>query len=125
MNRQEIFDKVAKHLLTQNARSEDGESCLYRSEDGLMCAVGCLIKDEHYSVALENQSVSHESVNHALNLSGVETDSVTTEMLEDLQTLHDGIHPLRYDERIMSIDEWSLGLSYIAATYNLNTDGIK
>ena len=44
---QTVFDRVATHLLTQNAQSldiVDGE-CLYRGEDGKMCAAGCLLTD--------------------------------------------------------------------------------
>ena len=49
MNTQQIFDKVATHLLTQNARSAAEGSCLYRSPSGLKCAVGCLISDSVYA----------------------------------------------------------------------------
>lgn len=43
MNYQETFNKVATHLLTQNARSQGaGHSCAYLSAAGRMCAVGCL-----------------------------------------------------------------------------------
>jgi hypothetical protein len=44
---QEVFDQVAKHMLTQKAQCalEDGV-CAYRGNDGLKCAAGCLISDE-------------------------------------------------------------------------------
>ncbi len=50
MNAQEIFDKVAAHLLAQGIRSElrSGEAqprCLYRGPGGTCCAVGVLIGD--------------------------------------------------------------------------------
>lgn len=48
-NSQQMFDKVAKHLLTQNAKSR----CLYRSQEGMMCAIGCLIPDDLYSPNME------------------------------------------------------------------------
>lgn len=56
---QEIFDHVAKHLLTQNEqaayRDEDGDLiCEYRVFDGKQCAIGCLIADNEYDQALEN-----------------------------------------------------------------------
>lgn len=56
---QEIFDQVAKHLLTQNAPAayfnQDGDrNCLYRTFDGGKCAVGCLIADDEYSPVIEN-----------------------------------------------------------------------
>lgn len=46
---QEIFDQVAKHLLTQMARSDRGPYCAYRGPDGLVCAAGCLISDSEYT----------------------------------------------------------------------------
>ncbi len=46
--RQQIFDIVATHLITQNAKSTaaGGKACLYRSPDGLMCAAGALIPED-------------------------------------------------------------------------------
>jgi hypothetical protein len=44
---QEIFDTVATHLFTQGHRAYDNnlEQCAYKTPDGSMCAVGCLIQD--------------------------------------------------------------------------------
>lgn len=58
---QEIFDTVARHLLTQNKRATNGDSpmdnaatwCRYRTPDGLRCAGGCLIPDDRYEEAFE------------------------------------------------------------------------
>lgn len=60
MNNQEIFDKVATHLLTQGvpARTET-LGCRYRTpRGGLKCAIGALIPDEMYDERLESQAVS-------------------------------------------------------------------
>jgi hypothetical protein len=47
---QQIFDRVAKHLLKQGRRAQyDNDSpffCAYLNTDGLRCAVGCLFKDD-------------------------------------------------------------------------------
>lgn len=54
--KQEVFDQVAKHLLTQKKRStsiDDDDQCLYRGDGGLMCAAGCLIADSEYSSSWE------------------------------------------------------------------------
>ena len=57
---QELFDKIATHLLTQGARSENSlGKCLYRGEFGRKCAVGCLISDEEY----EQFAVSGGTIN--------------------------------------------------------------
>lgn len=45
---QAIFNQVYTHLLTQNEKCEDENGCAYRNEQGLKCAVGCLITDEVY-----------------------------------------------------------------------------
>lgn len=47
--RQEVFDQVAHHLLTQMERSENEDhKCCYRSPEGLKCAAGALIADKEY-----------------------------------------------------------------------------
>lgn len=59
MNQQEIFDKVATHLIAQGKQSlapdphHEGEVCAYRGADGTMCAAGCLIPDDEYDPAFE------------------------------------------------------------------------
>lgn len=46
---QEAFTKMVNHLTKQQGRSFGlAGLCMYRSPDGLMCAVGCLIPDEQY-----------------------------------------------------------------------------
>jgi hypothetical protein len=56
MTRQEIFDKVAKHLLTQNSKAVDADSrCQYKMPDGRRCAIGCLIPDELYDPEMEGE----------------------------------------------------------------------
>lgn len=91
MNKQEIFEKVCRHLATQNARSVgDSGDCAYRGENGTMCAVGCLISDECYNESLEGYTVCRSDVNEALYRSGVELDEDIYRTLEALQELHDG-----------------------------------
>jgi hypothetical protein len=71
---QEIYDRTALHLLTQNRKSVKVKfvlDCLYRSPDGAMCAVGSWIKDEHYRVELEDRMVNDVGVVRVLVLSGV------------------------------------------------------
>lgn len=57
MNYQKIYDKVAKHLLTQMKQSvsADLEGCAYRGEGGTMCAIGCLIPDDLYRKGMEGK----------------------------------------------------------------------
>lgn len=60
--RQETFDRVAKHLLTQNYKCEEiaddsSSACLYRDGKGGMCAAGCLIPDDKYDPKMEYEAV--------------------------------------------------------------------
>lgn len=59
MTNQEAFDRVSVHLIAQNERAVDvdGHTCRLRTVDGLKCAVGCLIPDEDYRLALEANPV--------------------------------------------------------------------
>lgn len=82
---QDIFNHVAEHMLTQNkqAQDEDG-NCKYRAEDGLTCAVGCLIDADEYSETMEG-----ESVDSVLKQAGVTLDAEKVELLMCLQNIHD------------------------------------
>jgi len=109
---QGVFDRVAKHLLTQNkkARLEDEDTCAYRGAEGTKCAVGCLITDEAYDYLMEGEalvgvivrdgswtalSILPESRGHrlanALNASGVPTEAAG--LLQCLQDVHDATTP--------------------------------
>ena len=57
MKKQEVFNKVAAHLLAQGKPALKGEDCVYRSKDGLKCAIGCLIPDENYTPEMERKSI--------------------------------------------------------------------
>lgn len=52
--KQQVFDQVAKHLLTQKKVSYQDGGCAYRQhsdfvgEKTIMCAAGCLIADDEY-----------------------------------------------------------------------------
>lgn len=51
---QEIFDKSVEGLASQGFRQAmDGDSCMYRSPDGLKCAAGWLISDDEYETVVE------------------------------------------------------------------------
>ena len=58
---QEVFDQVAKHLLTQMKKSasesapDSKDYCMYRGFDGTKCAAGCLISDDEYKPEFEQK----------------------------------------------------------------------
>lgn len=118
--KQEIFDKVAKHLLAQNRRSEmvaiDRNSgkyfdrCSYRGIGGLECALGCLITDEAYRPELEGKSITYKEVQEALRESGLPVQQETVyHLLRDLQDVHDCFEP----------PSWPAALTEVAGRYQL------
>lgn len=55
---QDAFNTVRDHLLKQMANSVNATdygltNCMYRRDDGLKCAVGCLIPDDKYAPEME------------------------------------------------------------------------
>lgn len=123
MTDQEIFDKVATHLLTQNAKSVGAPGkCMYRAEDGKMCAVGVLIPDEAYDPCIENVPVAFCSTYNQeekaaklfaiLKSQGLERKLST---LLRLQAVHDETNP----------EDWKSELAKFAAQRELNTDVLK
>jgi hypothetical protein len=115
MTDQEIFDKVATHLLTQGRQSLVDENifggCAYRGHDGTRCAVGCLISDEAYTPNIEGQGVYQYDVLAALAASGV-IDVVDRrfDLLAQLQDIHDYSAP----------DNWAYELEGVAHTFGLS-----
>ena len=96
---QQVFDQVAKHMLTQMQKSEgtfthdsegtftyDEVKCLYRAEGGLKCAAGCLIADDEYDPEMENKGWPT-----------LVTDGIAPKeheyLISRLQGLHDNIEP--------------------------------
>jgi len=113
---QDIFDTVATHLLTQGAKalSSDEGRCVYKAPDGLQCAVGCLIKDEHYSEYFEDLGADNFRVLESLELSGVGTLG-NLDLLGSLQNIHDTCQP----------DLWYKSLGLLADDQGLNKDCLK
>ena len=95
MSKQLIFDKIVTHLLTQKEKSlnKSGKTCAYRGVNDkgekLMCAVGCLIEDEHFDDRFNLLAVKDQNVSDALAKSGVDTSPTTLTMLSQLQYMHD------------------------------------
>lgn len=113
MTEQEIFDTVSKHLLTQGEKSVrmSGwfvEKCAYRGENGLKCAVGCLISDEHYSEKMEGCGAFEVLANGAI--SGTPYTHNIGELLTRLQTVHDS----------KPVDTWRDNLRWVAKMFNLS-----
>lgn len=102
LTEQEIFNTVARHLLTQKERAVEGSRCSYRNAKGLKCAVGCLISDDVYNATFfhyEGQSISSSKIPDAVLASiGIHHNDVG--FVRSLQRLHDDSesHPLHWKE---------------------------
>ncbi len=110
MNRQEVFNKVATHLLTQNekARTQTGWGdfrCSYKADNGLKCAIGCLIPDDLYDKKIEGNSILYNPLLISILRNAIDLyidDDIN--FLENLQTIHDQ----------MSIKSWAEQLNQFA-----------
>lgn len=113
MNEQEIFDKVVNHIRKQGHPAVENGTCAYRTEDGSMCAVGCLITDEVYSVygsKIEGYDVGTSLVLEALDKSGIDVLKAGTGtgifgLLRCLQAAHDSEPSKDEDRSFMEIFE--------------------
>ena len=112
MTLQEIFNKVATHLLTQKVKSFGSDAgCLYRGPNGTSCAVGCLIKEEHYDPEIEGEAAVAIPVRLALSASGIPTTDETLSLLSELQLLHDESQPEAWPTDLAELAQ-ELGLEY-------------
>lgn len=57
LTRQSAFETALKHMIAQGIRSQDNGLCVYRSLEGLKCAIGALIPDEFYIAELEASGI--------------------------------------------------------------------
>jgi hypothetical protein len=95
----QISEKIRDHLTKQRKQSKTPyggmitPNCAYRGGNGLMCAVGCLIKDEVYSENLESLTADMPEVVNAIRDSlGVEITSDMIQLCMDWQSYHDDSH---------------------------------
>ena len=103
---QGVFDQVARHLLTQNAKSTYAtytNSCKYRGHNGYKCAAGCLIADDEYKEEFEG--LSWLSVGPVFR----------RPLISRLQVTHDCI----------DLEEWKDQLLEIAEEFDLSAEVLK
>lgn len=101
--KQQIFDQVATHLLTQNKKSSKTANngsliCLYRGPDGTKCAAGCLISDEEYDTTFENNTWDT-----LVNYCGIPRNNMI--LIKSLQDIHDGEDPSEWKEELKKLAE--------------------
>lgn len=107
MTAQEVFDKVARHLLKQGQRSvrsvshhKDQPECAYRSPSGLKCAVGCLIPDHEYDPRMEGKAV--DCLDDFAGTMG-ELVPAHGRLLMELQQIHDSRMPTSWASELRDL----------------------
>lgn len=80
-SKQEVFNQVCTHLLTQAAKSGDYDECKYRDGE-LKCAAGCLIGDDEYRKEWETWNWDHLVSLHKL-------PGAHKSLISRLQYIHD------------------------------------
>lgn len=108
---QEVFDQVAKHLLTQNKTSYSDDAvgiCAYRGSEGLKCAAGCIIADDEYNPSWEQQGWTVLVDSRVVPLKH-------HDLIRSLQLIHDD-----YDT-----DRWRELLDELAGNCKLHTKALN
>lgn len=107
MELQQLFDTVSTHLLTQNRQSRNiFNNCVFHSNDGAKCAIGCLIPEDAYHPMFELTSFDGEDdrIRKAVFPVIGESTVEKLELLDELQCLHDEALP----------EEWTKALQNLA-----------
>lgn len=116
-SKQEIFDQVARHLLTQMARSTTGTTCLYINPEGKRCAAGALLSDKELERV---QELCINNTGFRSLLAEFDTDIPyppvdIVDFVTALQDIHDGSAP----------EHWAEGLIYLAAFHELDAGVVQ
>ena len=109
MTNQEAFDKMVAHLRKQGRKAQENGTCRYRTKNGLMCAVGCLLTDDEYKRGMEGMGVEHMQ-----RLYGVLQD-LDPPLLAEMQDTHDAYDLTEWEERFARTAT-TYGLVYAPAT---------
>lgn len=113
---QEIFNLVVEHLFSQGRPAYDGNrGCMYRTHDGLRCAVGVLIPDDLYDPAFETNEV--RVVIQELFDTDLADWREHKDLLIALQLAHDSC--LRDPDRTFNTTDLAIRLRNTAARFSL------
>lgn len=122
---QEVFNYVAKHLFTQGKQARvkntlypDNTKCAYRNEDGLKCAVGCLLDDEYYQPEMDQEKSSGiRNIVSKYQFPQWVTDNLG--LVSQLQSVHDN------SNNWLKTRDMHVGLSGVARFFNLSMDFVN
>lgn len=113
---QEVFNLVVNHLFTQGRPAYDGNrGCMYRTHDGLRCAVGVLIPDDLYDSSFEmNKS---DTIIQELFDADLADWREHAALLLDLQMVHDNC--LRDPNETFDTTDLAIRLRAVAKNFSL------
>jgi hypothetical protein len=98
---QQVFDHIATHLLTQNAKSTDGaQGCLYRGKLGRRCAAGCVIGDSEYTIQMDGGFGENGTSWNDLIDDGIITQTAHRKLISEMQAIHDGFEVEGWKEQL-------------------------
>lgn len=118
MDRQDVFNTVAEHLIQQGEESMSyAGKCAYRGRNGTMCAIGCLIPDSAYELSIENKTAKSVEVQETLPFRVASV--ADSDFLHDLQLAHDC--KLRHGGLLV----WYEEMLQVAADFDLDTTFIQ
>lgn len=131
MTGQQIFDRVATHLIRQGRRSLVAGICVYRGADGTRCAIGALIDDNLMAALNERTSGAANTMGLCSLLNDERIKDLTTPLLPtdmtpaageyflgELQDIHDNQY--RCDRQM-----WPHELRRLADNYGLSAAAIN
>jgi hypothetical protein len=132
-NKQAVFDRVAKHLLTQKHQSLSSFGCAYRSETGgRSCAIGCLIPDSKYDGIIEGLAarnlIEHECDSEVYSDEDIRRHDVLRTILREEVGASDNddykfleLLQLVHDTRGDDVEGWRVALDGIAISNELDS----
>lgn len=100
LSTQQIFNKVAKHLLTQNKRVRYDGLSQWVDHRGNLCASACLVKPS-LRKGLGNEDYWHDGRELLAN-SGVDWNS-HYDIVDALTIVHDDNKPSRWPEKLRAV----------------------
>ncbi len=107
MNNQQAFDRMCDHLMTQKAQAYQNGYCVFRTAQGLQCAIGCLIPDQVYHPNIEGMTVRSLKARYP-DFAAIVAD-VDTYLLDECQYVHD-----RHE-----VPQWASELRKLAQKFEL------
>lgn len=141
MNKQEIFDKAARHIKEQGAPAVNSKNhCKYRDDEGRACAIGAFIPDDKYNSLLEGQAIAMILERRAtatfvaiINEIFQPEDHYDLQFLAALQEVHDAAATDTIQRDVIGLkqdykpfmDLWRSQMRGLAREYNLDPKEVQ